>query len=437
MQNSILTRGTVQIDQSEITLSTGNTSLQMSRLWEIVTGTENFLSEKGTEGSAAKLTGLAPGVYQIEVSLYSRELEYNDSLYAWNGKRFVKVTGREGATQQSSTVWVRNWFTTTIEVVYDYITFVALDVFSKIGNTEFKIRNLQYLSPLPYLVPEPISLIPTKTIGNVQTDRTCQISTATGARAISTLSQELTGDRSRLNGYGVEGSLAIWNNLLPGIYEVKWQISTSETEKDAIYVWADETLTLWGIPSQATNPLSSTRKISNLITIQIRVANGTLGFLALDTVDTTGTTELHIHQIERIAEIFEEIEGNGNNSANTAWFLGTLYPEGFEPEGIIWNNGEISGSDHSGYSEIIETIGGDDVVDFFTFHLAMPATLRLTTNNAIAALLNEQANSVIWDFNDAYQSEGTIRLNPGTYYLQYSTESSMPEEFNSTLYLTP
>lgn len=437
MQNSILTRGNVQVSESEIVLGTGNSSRQLSTLSEIITETETLLSEYGQEGSAVKLTGLNPGVYTLQVSLYSRELQHNDSLYAGNGKKWQKIASREGAAQESSTVWKKEELPVTVEIVYDWIAFIALDAESRTGSTDFKISNFQYFAPLPYLPPEPVSLIPTITVGDVKIENICRITTGTNSRAMSTLSLELTGDRSLLNDYGIEGSLANWLNLEPGIYEVKWKLHTAEDEtiKDAVYIWVSNQLTLLGDRSLATNQVSSTRFESDWIVTEIEVYDGQLGFVAVDTGDGTGTTELRISGIERVAELPTEPIPDMGHSPATAWDMGTRYPEGQESEGINWNHGVISGSDHSGINTIRESIGGDDVVDYVVFNLAIDATLRLTTNNAIAALLNSEANSVIWDSDDAYQSDGTVQLTAGKYYIQYSSESSIPEEFTSTLYL--
>lgn len=430
------TRGTVQIDPLQFTLSTGNSNRNLKTLSEI-TENQNVLLNYGTEGSGVKLKGVHPGVYSIDVSLYSRDGLNDDGLFAWNGKNLVKVGSTAEATQQSATGWTKK-SSTTIEVLYDFISFMALDKSTKIGNTEFTISNIQYISDLPYLAPEPVLLIPNLTLGDVKIENICRITTGTDSRAISTLSQTLTGDRNKFSDYGIEGSLALWQNLLPGIYEIQWQIITSEsdTTKDAVYVWKDLELNLLETLELAINQLSPTRKISEVITTQIKVVNGELGFMAVDTVDKTGTTELLISQIERIAEVETNTGIDESNSSATAWFLGTLYPEGIQTNGMIWNNGEITNDGPSGITQIIELIGGDDVVDFFKFNLTIESTLRITATNVIAALLNDQANSVIWDSDDSYESNGTIQLSPGQYYLQYSTESSISQQYNSTLYFT-
>ncbi|MCT7971142.1 hypothetical protein [Laspinema olomoucense] len=433
------TRGSVQLDPNQFTLFTGNNNRNLKTLSEI-TPDEEILSYFGTEGSGVKLKGLVPGVYSVDCSMYSRDSENDDGLFVWNGKRIVKIGSKKGGTQESTSIWKKNW-STTVEVLYDFLCFIALDDVTLTGNTNFTISNLQYITELPYLVPEPISLIPTITLGDVKIEESVtRITNSTGSRAISTLSQALTGDRNQLTEYGTEGSFGLWQNLLPGIYEIKLQISTAELDgnKDAVYAWVDRNLLLFAHPQQANRPLSPTRKISPMLTTQLRVETPEMGFIAVDTVDKTGTTELLIHRIERIAEIFfdEEVGIDESNSPETAWFLGTLYPEGVETNGMIWNNGQITNDGPSGITQIIELIGGDDVVDYFKFNLTLESTLRITATNVIAALLNDQANSVIWDSDDAYESNATITLSPGQYYLQYSTESSMSEQYNSTLYFT-
>jgi hypothetical protein len=431
------TRGSVQIDDSSFTLSTGNSNRNLKILSEITVKSE-ILSNNGKEGSGIKIKGLRPGVYSVNCSMYSRDSGNDDGLFAWNGKKLVKLGSRAKAIQQSSTVWIKDW-STTIEVSYDFVCFIALDDVTLTGNTDFTISNLQYVTELPYLPPEPVSLIPTVTLGDVKIEtEITKVTTGTNSRAISTLSQALTGNRNTFNDYGIEGSLGLWQNMLPGIYEIQWQIVSSETDisKDAVYFWSNNKLTLLGTPELAINQLSPTRKISEVITTQLKVKNGELGFIAVDTIDKTGTTELLIHRIERITEISEEVGRDESNSAATAWNLGTLYPSAIETNGIIWNNGQITDNGPSGITQIIEVIGGDDMVDYFKFNLSVESIVKITTNNAIAAILNDQANSVIWDSDDFYESNGTITLSPGVYFLQYSTESSRSEPYNSTLYLT-
>lgn len=139
------------------------------------------------------------------------------------------------------------------------------------------------------------------------------------------------------------------------------------------------------------------------------------------------------YELAAYAEPPEPFTNDMGNSAVMAWDMGT---RNSLSDGIIWNNGitEIFGS--SGISLINESIGGDDVTDFATFVLGQSANLRLTTNNAIVEILNDTASSVIASSNDGYSSIINVALQPGRYYLHYSSEGSIAEQFTSEIYLT-
>lgn len=132
----------------------------------------------------------------------------------------------------------------------------------------------------------------------------------------------------------------------------------------------------------------------------------------------------------------------GNNRSR-AWNMGTLAKRRRNPktgesrdiltgadwdEGIIDNNGTPT-------STINETIGGDDVTDWARFRVNFPVQVNLVTDNAIAAIVNS-SNSVVVDSSDGYSSNLTATLQPGVYFLQFSSESSVASLFMSELSLT-
>ncbi|MEG4431607.1 hypothetical protein QUA95_16135 [Microcoleus sp. F10_A2] len=132
----------------------------------------------------------------------------------------------------------------------------------------------------------------------------------------------------------------------------------------------------------------------------------------------------------------------GNNRSR-AWNMGTLAKRRKNRKtgesvdiltGADWNEGMAS-KNRSGVSTISESIGGDDITDWARFKVNVPVQVNLVTDNAIAAIVNS-SRSVVVDSNDGYSSNLTTTLEPGVYFLQFSTESSIESLFTSKLTLT-
>lgn len=102
--------------------------------------------------------------------------------------------------------------------------------------------------------------------------------------------------------------------------------------------------------------------------------------------------------------------------------------------GADWDEGSAS-KNRTGVSTITESIGGDDITDWAKFRVKVPVRVNLVTDNAIAAIVNS-SRSVVVDSSDGYSSNLTATLQPGIYFLQFSTESSIPSLFTSKLTLT-
>lgn len=132
----------------------------------------------------------------------------------------------------------------------------------------------------------------------------------------------------------------------------------------------------------------------------------------------------------------------GNNRSK-AWNMGTLAQRRRNPKtgesrdivtGADWNEG-IASKNRTEVSTISESIGGDDITDWARFRVKVPVQVNLVTDNAIAAIVNS-SRSVVVDSSDGYSSNLTTTLQPGVYFLQFSTESSIPSLFTSKLTLT-
>ena len=125
-----------------------------------------------------------------------------------------------------------------------------------------------------------------------------------------------------------------------------------------------------------------------------------------------------------------------------AWNMGTLAKKQRNPRtgetkdiltGADWNEGIVN-NNRTATSTINETIGGDDVADWARFQVRFPVRVNLVTDNAIAAIVNS-SRSVVVDSSDGYSSNLTAILQPGIYFLQFSSESSIPALFTSQLTL--
>ncbi len=132
-----------------------------------------------------------------------------------------------------------------------------------------------------------------------------------------------------------------------------------------------------------------------------------------------------------------------SNKQSRAWNMGTLAKRRRNPKtgesrdiltGADWNEG-IASKNCTGVSTISESIGGDDITDWARFRVNVPVQANLITDNAIAAIVNSSYRVVV-DSSDGYSSNLTATLQPGTYFLQFSTESSIPALFTSQLTLT-
>lgn len=132
------------------------------------------------------------------------------------------------------------------------------------------------------------------------------------------------------------------------------------------------------------------------------------------------------------------------NKQSLAWNMGTLAKRHRNSKsgesvdiltGSNWDEGIIDNNNGTPTSTINETIGGDDVTDWARFRVNFAVSVNLVTDNAIAAIVNSNG-SVVVDSSDGYSSNLTTILQPGVYFLQFSSESSIPSLFASELTLT-
>lgn len=131
------------------------------------------------------------------------------------------------------------------------------------------------------------------------------------------------------------------------------------------------------------------------------------------------------------------------NKQSGAWNMGTLAKRRRNPTtgesrdiltGADWNE-DATSKNRSGVSTISESIGGDDITDWARFRVSVPVQVNLVTVNAIAAIVNSSYRVVV-DSSDGYSSNLTTTLEPGVYFIQFSSESSIGSLFTSKLTLT-
>jgi hypothetical protein len=108
-----------------------------------------------------------------------------------------------------------------------------------------------------------------------------------------------------------------------------------------------------------------------------------------------------------------------------AWSVGKID----KLTGANWSNGKVDNLTAPQIG-IEENIGGDDVTDWVKFSLKKGATINLTTDGAIVEIVNYK-NQVVFGSDDSYESNLNGFLKAGTYFLHYSSESSMVETFYS------
>ena len=291
-------------------VGTGTGDRAVSTIGNNLMGDRNYLKPFATEGSYVNISDIENGVYEFDVNQLGRiDSNNNDALYAWNGKQLTLIADNENGL-----------ITNSVDVIYGELSFIAVDVNTKTGTTDFTITDLERTGDLSYSPPTPISLMPDNYLGDVDFyDQQTRINNGSGDRAVSTLSSELDIDLSM---YGTEGSYASWEGLENGIYEITYSLYASENDfnHDNIYFYDGSNLNLFDSRSSATIQSSATRWISETITQQVAVTDGKLTFITLDTVDKSGTTQLRINGIEKVAtpinETIDYISGAGEYNDN-------------------------------------------------------------------------------------------------------------------------
>lgn len=301
--------GSVENSNGLLNLSTGSRDRAVSSLGKWLVDDTKYLSNYGTEGSGVRWSGLELGTYQVTWEMTSRDKK-NDAFYFWNQKELGLLGNRSVASKCvilssgkcSTSQFTSGLVTSTFDVMYGDLALLALDTADKRGTSNIKIHDLQRTGDLTYKAPVVMDLGTDNYLGDVRfRDGYTAITTGGKDRAASSLSKWLG---LPVNNLGTEGSGAVWD-LAPGEYEITWQVYTGENDfnNDVFYWWDGFELKEFTSRAIANNQRSKTRWDSQQTTTKITVKNGTLGFLALDTVDKSGTSELRINRIEMVKSI--------------------------------------------------------------------------------------------------------------------------------------
>lgn len=430
-------------------LSTGDGAIASEEIQDSFFHNNVDLTQYGVEGTAA-LWVTEPGINKVDVTINGTA-----KLLLWDGSNIVPFTVNGAETLYFETVSDEWGFVVLDESDSSNIASVEFDNFIWYDSAPEGVDIIKYEEPS---VSIPISLIPDRYLGDVDLyQKQTRINSGRGDKAINALSSELGID---LTDYGTEGSYATWN-VEDGIYEITYFIHTRENDfnHDAVYFSDGTDLSLFALRSSATNQIRQRKWISESTTQQVEVVKGELTFITLDTGDKKGTTQLRINKIEKVGDlsdndtdnntdnpysyIYEEppypIPANNKDLGNdsiTGLNLGVLKPwESDTDTGTEYNQGYIYGSYHLGASYITEFIGGDDISDYINFSLDESSYINFYHSNAIAEILDSN-NQVVVGSNDSYSGNLQAYLSPGNYSIGFSSESSTPELFNASIYLS-
>ncbi|MCT7986468.1 hypothetical protein NG796_24660 [Laspinema sp. A4] len=482
---------TLTLDDT-LTLSTGTGSRNASSIGRFLNDDYQLLDPFGAvEGSAALWTNLEPGLYRFTGQLATRDNENDDIAGFWDERslRTVRFSQLPLEQRTGSTVWRETQPTTFyINIPYDSLGLTILDADNSRGSSEAIINSIERIGDLQFnpVTPVNVAIAPSWSLGDVSyaqlstRPNELRIGTATNNRSISTISRELTGDYAALAAYGTEGSFAQWS-VPNGEYAIEWQFYTAENDldRDAAYFWNGDAMELFAERSVATEQVSASRWQSDWQSSTVKVVDGNLTFVTLDTGDGADFSQLRIRSIKQLSELIElpllqppgqepeptesqstaptshdPILGEppwpypehpqvdmGNDWEN-AWDLGLQKPwETDSMTGTTWTHGYVYPSYHLGASYITENLGGEtigggwDSVDRLTFSLEEGSYLNAYTDyNAITELVRfEPDGSINAIASVEYGPRLQTWLEPGNYGLSFFTEGD-GAEMHTALY---
>ncbi len=348
-ENSNISIGAVSDDI--FNLSTASGARAISTLGLFAAGDRSLFEGLGIEGSIRKVEA-TPGKYSIDWLMRSKDYEYNDTLYVYNGRDVIKIADRLGGTVD------RAFGTSTFEVMYDSFYIAALDVGSKSGTTDYTVLDIERRGDLDYTPPVRIDLQPSTLYGDINVkDKYIGIATGGGDRAISSFEEEL-GELPQNLGDFTEGSYAQWQGLENGIFSVTGYLYSTEKnrDRDAFGYFRDDQYFKLMDRSEATQQLSRTRWRSEAKTFEVEVTDGNLTLWTFDEETKTGTTEFRVQRIERLRDFPEPDpmpdpfpmaeDGMGSWSANPETYITTFSTDGVDAQQLEDNFFRVETSDY-------------------------------------------------------------------------------------------
>lgn len=207
-------------------------------------------------------------------------LEDNGEVFFWNGIEAIELDLTEGDNQL------------LLNPVSDEWGFIVTDKFNANDVNVLTVNSLELVSSS--FSEDYVNVFSLGDINEIDlVGNSFEIATGTGDRAVSTIGNNLVGERSFLNSYGTEGSYFELTGLDNGVYsfDVNQLGKVDLNNNDALYVYNGKDLTL-----VADNE-------NGVITNEVDVIYGELSFIALDSNTKTGTTEWAIASINKQSEL--------------------------------------------------------------------------------------------------------------------------------------
>jgi hypothetical protein len=294
--SSIVADGIGAIDNN--ILSTGEGAVSSEEIQSTFFHDLVNLTQYGVEGSAA-LWGTEPGINKVDITVNG-----SANLLFWDGGHITPFI--VGGTQELYFNTVSDeWGFIVLDDLASNEASVTFDNFIWYDSQPDNIEIISYqemgdpsLDPNPD--PTPNNWI-IETLGDVEVNDTpnydnggeFMVGTGTGDRAVSTIGNDLMGDKNYLKAYGTEGSYVNISNIENGVYtfEVNQLGKIDGNNNDALYAYNGKQLTLI-----ADNN-------NGLITTSVDVIYGELSFIGVDVNTTTGTTDFTITDLQRTGNL--------------------------------------------------------------------------------------------------------------------------------------